>query len=145
MRRVTFILMAICLLLLASCTTFQTTSVCDDITSGDSVLCDMATKQGVSLESIGHGLIVVNAVAITGGLYTKAEAVEVLGILRESLDRPITYMVFKVLLEEYTTKYSELLDILQIYLDQLDLDTLISDTDKDILRSWLDARILALK
>lgn len=146
-----YIFIVICFLtftaLMAGCTASATSqcSVCDNIESNESVLCDIAAKQGIPLESVGRGLIVVNAVAITGGLYTKDQAVTVLKVLRESLDNSVTYAVFAVFLEDYVKKYPEMMNVIQVYLDQFAVNRFINDVDKKILTDWLDERIKSLE
>ena len=136
------ILLTVCTI---GCQLRQGHSVCDSIEPGESVLCDIASAQGVSLEVVGNGLIVVNAIAIGERLYSSREAIEVLEALYGTLEWPITYMLFRDEINKALANYPGLINIIEIYLTEFSLSKRISITDKEILQRWIQARISSLK
>ena len=56
-------------LFLVGCLGNDRPSVCTDITE-PSLLCEIAVKHGVRLETVGNTLIIVNSVAIAKGVYS---------------------------------------------------------------------------
>lgn len=137
------ILAAALVMLLAGCAGNRP-SVCDGIQPGDSLLCQIAADHDIQLEDVGLALVAVNAVAIGEGLYTRDQAQEVINRLLLALDGSITYAVFRDRIMEYTEKYPGLLDVAQTYLDRFALSKQIRETDRDILRTFLQKRLKAL-
>lgn len=125
-------------------TTTSRGTVCDDI-QGESILCGIAASSGTRLEDVGNGLIVINAVAIAEGAYTKDDARKVLNKLLEALDEPLTYVVFKEQIVRYTEAYPGLVEVAMVYLDQFSMESQMYDADKDILKEWLQARVDSLQ
>lgn len=119
-------------------------TVCDNIT-GESYLCKIAGKTGITIEDVGNSLIIFNAVAINQGMYTKDQAKSALTRLRTGLDEGITYTIFKKKFMKYAEDYPGLLDVLKIYVDEFEQNIPITRTDKEILNTWLTNRIKSLE
>lgn len=118
------------------------TSVCDVFEPGDSLLCDIASELGVSLESIGNGLIIVNMAAVSQGTYTVAEVKEVIEKLLASLDGSITCALFGDVIQDYTKGYPGLFTLSKPLLDRFSLvKQVMGSADRDILRKFLQARL----
>ncbi len=118
-------------------------TICDRV-EGPSILCQVAEKNGVRLEDVGTGLILVNAVAISEGVYTKSDAKNVLGKILQALDGPVTYVFFKEHIIRSTEAFPGLLDVATVYLEEFSLSKKMHDADRDILRVWLTNRIKSL-
>ena len=135
------LLLIVFTLTLVSCAPLQRLEsrpgVCDNISSGESVLCDMAQKSGIRPEDVGKGIVAVNAVLIARERYTYAQAVEVIDKLLMALDGPITYVIFKDKIQEFTKKYPGLLEVVREDLEYFALSNQIYPADKDILQNWL--------
>ena len=142
-RIVLMMFFAMAVLVVACISTGTRPTVCDRI-QGPSILCQVAGEHGVRLEDVGNGLILVNAVAISEGAYTKGDAKRVLRRLLESLDGPVTYALFKEHLINATESFPGLLDVARSYLDELSLSNRMHDADREILRTWLTNRIKSL-
>lgn len=121
------------------------TSICDNISPGESILCDLANDQGVRLEDIGNVFIVINAIAIGEGAYTRDQAVEICQIMRDMLNDPVSYAAFKTELLKQVAQYPGLIEVAMIYLNAFDIDADIYRVDRDILVSWLDKRLEVLR
>ena len=122
-------------------------SVCEDIEQ-PSVLCAMVEQVGggkLKLEDIGNGLVIVNAIALAEGLYTKDEAITVLTDLRSILDNPVSYLFFQTALKKYVSAYPGLLQIANVYIDQFTITQTMYKTDRDLLISWLTTQIEGLE
>ena len=118
-------------------------SVCEDIQT-PSLLCKMADDRGVNLEAIGNALIIANAIAIGEGLYTKAQARDVLIELRGILDNPVSYLFFKQGLKRYIDKYPGLLIVATAYIDRFNMDQVMYPADQELLAGFLAAQIESL-
>lgn len=119
-------------------------SICDITEPGTSILCNTAEKYDVKLEDIGNTFLIANAIAIGEGLYSRGQALKVLRDLRYLIDEDTTYLFFRKVLMKWTSNYPGLFEISMIYLGDFALDLGLYDTDRAILISWLDARILEL-
>lgn len=116
-------------------------SVCDTMT-GKSYLCDISKKYGVRLEDVGNGLIIINAVAISQGLYTKDQAKSVLEEIRALLENPITYSLFKAKVILKVDTYPGLLEVASVYFSELGMvDKTIYAADRDLLIAWIDKQL----
>ena len=131
-------------LLLVGCATGDMPSKCDIIAPGDSILCDMAQERGIRIEDVGNAFIVVNAIAIGEGLYTREEAISVCEGLSEVLDDPITYIAFHAALSDRLDRYPGLLVVAMSYLNMFNLDIEMYAQDRALLVNWLDNRIISL-
>lgn len=136
MRKFFALIMALCLFV--GCAGLP--SVCDDITEG-SILCKISKEQGVRLEDVGNVLIIANAIAIGEGAYSIEQAIDVMKKIRALLDDPISYIGFKNGLKSTMTKYPGLIEIGSIYIDQFTGTRLMSNTDSEMLITFLDNRI----
>lgn len=143
MRKMSLFFLCSAMLLMAACAGSLPT-VCDEISPGESVLCDIANKQGIRLEDVGLGLILVNSVAIKEGVYTRDQARGVVEKLLSCLDGSVTYALFRDRIQEYTAGYPGLLEVTQAYLYQFSLSKQISQTDREILTAWLNNRLKEL-
>jgi hypothetical protein len=123
----------------------QRVSVCDSIQAGDSYLCDIATRSGVQLETIGRSLIVANAVAIAKGGYTADQASTVLVEIRNGLDSPVSYLFVQESIQKAVADHPGLFVVAMVYLEQFSNDQFISGVDADLLRAWLDKQIAMLE
>ena len=133
-------------ILLASCgTAGNLPSTCDNIAPGESILCDMAKERGIRIEDVGNAFIVINAIAIGEGVYTREEALFVCKTLRAILDDPITYIQFHEALTSRINRYPGLLEVATSYLALFNMDIDIYPRDRTLLVSWLDDRIKRLE
>ena len=135
--------LAVTALVAACISTGNRPTVCNQI-EGPSILCQVATEHGVRLEDVGNGLILVNALAISEGAYTRADARQVLSRLLDALDGSVTYAVFKSRIQQATESFPGLLDVAKSYLDEFSLSNQVYDADREILRTWLTNRIKSL-
>lgn len=128
------IFLATCLIL-TSCANLP--SVCDTMTQ-KSYLCDISQKHGVRLEDVGNGLIVVNAIAIQQGLYTKEQAIKVLSEIDALLKYPISYAAFKAGVYEKVDAFPGLIEVASIYFSELGLLSQdILQADRKLLVDWI--------
>ncbi|MCG8643228.1 MAG: hypothetical protein MI862_26115 [Desulfobacterales bacterium] len=135
--------LAVTALVAACISTGNRPTVCNQIEE-PSILCQVATEHGVRLEDVGNGLILVNALAISEGVYTRADARQVLSRLLDALDGSITYAVFKSRIQQATESFPGLLDVAKSYLDEFSLSNQMYDADREILQTWLTNRIKSL-
>ncbi|MEN8134313.1 MAG: hypothetical protein ABFS18_02085 [Thermodesulfobacteriota bacterium] len=147
MKKISVFLLALMVLgILGGCgLTGQQASVCESIPAGDSYLCDIATKTGVQLETIGNSLIVANRAAILKGSYTADQASTVLLDIRNGLDDPISYLFVQEAIQKAAAKHPGLFVVAGIYLKRFSNEQLISNVDANLLRSWLDRQIAMLE
>ena len=129
---------------ISSCSLIQktpnTTSVCDNVLR-DSVLCQVANDHNVSIEKVGKLIKLANALAITTDVYTAKQALEEVKDIRNKLDNNITYDFVANQLKDLYTKYPMIFIIMSDYISDLKMPTIISEFDKNILKSWLDSII----
>ena len=144
MRKKIGLLLVIVALLVSGCGLMSGPSVCDDTTEA-SVLCDLSLKAGVRLENVGNMLIIVNAIAIGEGAYSKQDALHALEGLREFIDSSVSYVLVKSKALEIVDKYPGLFTLTELYLQGFDSTSLLSAKDQRILTTWLDNRIRSLK
>lgn len=137
MKKIIFI---VCILVcvLYSCNS-NGPSICDTIEN--SYLCEMANKTGIKLESVGNGLIVMNNIAISSGYITSVKYNDILIKIRQSLDEPITYVLFKDKIIKYADKYPKTLSIGKKYVQLFELNKNISESDKMLIKYWIDRQI----
>lgn len=138
--------MAFCLVvMLAGCSLLPSgPSVCDD-KSSPSLLCDIADKSGIRLETVGNMIIIVNRVAILSGQYTNAHAATVLKNIRQAIENPVSYIFFKAVVENNIGKYPGLFDMASSYISEFISPDIMHRKDRFILISWLDNRIIDLE
>jgi len=135
------------LLAMVGCAGMQTLpSICDTIEPSESVLCSIAERSGVRLEDMGTVLILANMVAIKEGLYTKADAIDVLSELHALLDKgALSYVMYRKEIYKYIADYPGLISVAEEYLSQFaGYYQFIYTKDRDILRGWIDKRIAEL-
>lgn len=113
-------------------------SVCDNMGTGDSILCDIATKNDIHLETAGNFFMVLNMRSIKEGLYTKDQAHDVILGLQSAVGLfEITGDDLRNLVLDYTADYPELI-LMSPYLGYLSGAGEIKDADRDMLTTWLD-------
>lgn len=133
-----FLLLAI--LALAACSTLglqKPPSVCDSIKPGDSVLCDLAGKFDLHLETAGDLFAIINLRAIKSGAYEAADALKVLDDIGHMLNAPVSPAGLRGLVLAYVSDYPELI-LLSPYLSYMDVPTPITGKDVDMLRWWIE-------
>lgn len=143
MRKLLWLALAGILVVSACTSSGNRPTVCEQIQE-PSILCQVAKEKNIRLEDIGNGLILVNAVAISEGVYTRGDAKHVLEKLSQALDGPVTYVLFKDQIIKYTNAYPGLLDVAMVYLDEFSLSKRMYEADRDILKTWLTSRIKSL-
>jgi hypothetical protein len=111
-------------------------SVCDNLSADESVLCDLATKYDLHLETVGDLFLVFNLRAINQGAYQAADALEVLGDMEALLDVFATPADLRGLVLGHVSDYPELI-LLSPYLAYMDVPTPITAKDADMLRWWV--------
>ena len=140
MKKVMIVCIIVCLFM-TGCFTANLPSVCDTAPA-DSVLCKISNESDkIRLEDIGNGMIIVNTILISEGVYSKEDAATVLTGLIDALEKSLTYAVFKDIVLEYTAEYPELVQIAGIYLDEFSVSRLMSDFDRNILLKWANNRL----
>lgn len=117
-------------------------SVCDTTPDGDSVLCSIATKNNLRLESVGDILMVVNLRAIKEGAYTAEGATKVFERFRKAINTQVSTTMLRDAVMRYVAEYPELL-IVSGYLNYLGDTTvqLIKEKDVEMLNSWIDQQV----
>lgn len=143
MKKILLTLIAICFLGACSHLPFPLgPSICDTVPQGDSVLCDITTKNDLHLEAIGDILMVANLRAIKGGTYTADEAKEVFEKFRLAINTELSTAMLKDQVMRYVADYPELL-LVSGYLNYLDSVSvqLLKPKDVELLNSWIDKQI----
>jgi hypothetical protein len=112
-------------------------SACDTITEGDSLLCDLATKNGVNLETVGTLIMVLNLRAIKQDAYTKQQALGVLQGFKNGISFNMRGVDLMNLAMAYVDEYPELL-LVAPYISYLDTDDFVKPKDVELLNAWLD-------
>ena len=121
-------------------------SVCDTVTE-PSLLCSIAEEYGIRLEDVGGGFIMVNELAIIGGLYTRDQATIVLKELRDLLDLGgISYAVYRLELYDLVGEYSGLLDVAGGFVSRFaNQFQVIYTADRRLLRGWIDGQLVKVR
>jgi len=116
------ILLIIAAFVLTGCATLgKLPSVCDNLQE-PSYLCKIS-GDSIRLEDVSNMLLIVNAVSIGEGLYTKEQAISILEHLKQVLDNPVSYAFFASDVLGKVEKYPGLLEVAKIYFDQLATNT----------------------
>ncbi len=145
MKKILFVLFFIIMMMITGCGTLPTTTDVCSTTTEPSFLCEMASKNDVKLEQIGMTLVLVNAVAIGEGAYSREDAVKVLKSIRDNIEYPVSYMFFRDEIKWRLEKYPGLFIAAEIYLNQMDSTKIMYPFDRAILQSWLDTQIRSLE
>jgi len=120
-------------------------TVCTEIPAGDSRLCDLAGETNMTLEDIGDGLIVANVAAVQSGAYSREDAIALMSLLKEIVERPVTYTAFEILTRELSDNNPELFVLSSFFLSQFDSPDTITKTDRELISRWLDKQITILE
>jgi hypothetical protein len=112
-------------------------SICDDMPPGESVLCDIANRYGVRLETVGDVLLVLNLQLIKEDLYKAKEARRFFDDVRKHLDGPITAQDLKTLALYHISESPALL-IASSYIAYLNVPQLLTAQDVAMLQWWID-------
>lgn len=126
--------------LLANCAALKIQkppSICEEFAPGESVLCDIALKYDLHLETVGNIILVADLRAIKQKAYTKRKALEVFDKFELALQEDITANRITQLAISYAYNYPELLLVMP-YLNYLKVDTPITEKDKEMLIAWID-------
>jgi len=131
-----FIILTLCLLV--GCASWaEIPSVCDNMEPGQSVLCDIAKRHDIRLETAGDLILVVNLRAIQAGAYSKEDALYVFGKIETALEAPVTAADLRGLVLKYVKDYPELI-LLSPYLALVDVPEPVTDADREMLEWWID-------
>lgn len=121
----------------------QLPSVCDNQT--ESVLCDVAERYNVRLETVGDILMVVNLRAIKEGVYTKSQARGALLSMKEAYHAAnFTATDLKALILEYVDEYPELILVVQ-YVGYFDMPDVLRVKDVEFLDSYIDQQLTLIQ
>ncbi len=110
-------------------------SVCES-DEGPSLLCVMAEKNGVKLEAVANALIIANAIMIGEGVYSRAQAIEVLSDLLTILERPVSYRYFRLELLNALDKYPGLILVANSYINQFTMPQIMFKRDRGYIQ-WI--------
>lgn len=119
-------------------------SVCDNKTPGESVLCDIAGKYDLRLETVGDLFLVVNLRAIKEGAYTKEDAQRFFTKASVWIEAPVSVIDLRMLVLGYVADVPELL-LISPYLAYMDVSDPISESDREMMRWWVDYNLRLLK
>jgi hypothetical protein len=119
-------------------------SVCDD-KSSPSLLCDVAEKNDIRLESAGLGIIIVNAALIGEGVYTREQAVSVLIEVRNVFEKSVSYVFARGEMNKALNKYPGMVEVASMFLNEFDSSKIMYRKDREIMITWLDNRIKSLE
>lgn len=121
----------------------QLPSVCDS--KPDSVLCDIANRHGVRLETVGDIILVVNLRVIKQGVYTKHQAADALERMKMAYHAAnFTAADLKALVLKYADDYPELILVMQ-YAGYFDAPTVLKSKDIEMLDWYVDQQLTYLK
>ena len=123
-------------------------SVCDNITPGESLLCDLAKKNDLHLETVGNILMLCNFAAIEEGTYKADEALAVLKRVRaavafQSSGAALVKIVMSALESRPMLAMAGIM-VISPYLSYLDTPDIIKAKDQELLNIWLDQQIKIL-
>lgn len=117
-------------------------SVCDNTKEGDSLLCDLAHRFDLHLETAGNFLMAANMRAIKIGAYNKMNARAAFTALKNvvNMEGEVSGIDLKMTVDAYIQEFPELL-IAAPYVGYLNTPEVIREKDKELLNSWLDQQI----
>lgn len=116
----------------------QGPSVCETAPP-ESLLCKLAERLGMNLETLGESLQFASAVGIELGQYTVQDAIEVAKGLKENLQDPnITDIGFKKALAKYGKRHPLVVMTANKYFKSFDTGMKIPQWDIDTMIKWLD-------
>ena len=154
MKTFTFLLAAglLCGAALINCSTLGLTtppSICDNMPAGESLLCDLAHKYDIHLETAGNILMFTNFDLIEQGVYSRQDALEMFGRLRQAASQKVTGSALVAIVRSAFNDKPNLamagVLIVSPYLGYLDVQSPIKDADSDMLVFWIDQQIGFLK
>jgi hypothetical protein len=118
-------------------------SVCDGLMAENSVLCGVAVRNGLNLETVGDFIMVGYLRLIHEGVLTKEGVASFFGDVRYALGYEISAADLKALVLEQADEYPELMLGLR-YIGYLDTPEMLTSADKDMLVGWIDDQLKML-
>lgn len=120
-------------------------SVCDELPPGESLLCDLAIKHDLNLETVGNLILVADLRAIKQKAYTKRQALHVFNTLEAAVGKDgVLGKDLALLAIKYAYDYPELLLVMP-YLNYLKVEAPITEKDRELLTIWIDQNRTVLK
>jgi len=120
-------------------------SVCDNIAPGESLLCDLAKKNDLHLETVGNILMLCNFAAIEEGLYKADDALAVLKNVKTAVAfQPSGAALVKIVMSALDSRPMLAMAgimVISPYLGYLDTPDIIKIKDQELLNIWLDQQI----
>jgi hypothetical protein len=130
-------ILAVCLTLFSCAGLPKQKSVCDDMIE-PSVLCELAGKYDIRLETAGDIILVVNLRAIKLGAYEQYQAARFFNDLKHELNTsPVAAADLKKWVLQHVAEIPELL-LVSPYLTYMETPQLLTNKDIEMLNWWID-------